>query len=369
MRSTVVLSLLSLSAVLAAPGLRTPQHHHHVKRDQDVVYETVQVTEYITMTAGQSVATSVISTISTSTPAGNVALAVSYFQHTSATTLTTSTLTPAAVSEQSTTSSVSPTAKATSSPVVSSTPTTASGGKKGLAWPSDNPSAMTSLFNTGAASWYFNWGTGATSGLSSLTFIYEQWGTNNIANIKTIPTGSTLIGFNEPDQAGQSTMTAAQAAALYKSDFTPLRKSGQIAYLGTPSITNGGGSAGIVWLTEFMSLCSDCQIDFVSAHWYGPSLSLLQSQMTAIHTAFGLPVWVTEMAATNWNAATNPSASDISTFMTQAEAWLESTSWIAKYAWFGSSIITDASLGTANSLVTSDGSALSSLGKQYMNQS
>ncbi|CCG82454.2 Uncharacterized serine-rich protein C13G6.10c [Taphrina deformans PYCC 5710] len=224
---------------------------------------------------------------------------------------------------------------------------------------------MVSMFSTSALGWYFNWGTSATSGLSG-TFIYQQWGSDNLANVAKLPTGSTLIGFNEPDGTGQATMSASQAAAYYKSNFTPLRKTGQIAYLGTPSITNGGGAAGITWLTAFMAACSDCEIDFVSAHWYGPSMSLLQSQMTALHTAFGLPVWITEMACTEWNAANNPSASEISSFMTSAMSWMESQDWIAKYAWFGAMTISDASLGSANSLVTSDGSALSSLGKQYL---
>jgi hypothetical protein len=185
-----------------------------------------------------------------------------------------------------------------------------------------------------------------------------------LGNVAKLPTGSTLIGFNEPDGTNQATMSASQAAAYYKSNFTPLRKTGQIAYLGTPSITNG--ASGITWLTAFMAACSDCEIDFVSAHWYGPSLSLLQSQMTAIHTAFNLPVWITEMACTEWNAGSNPSNSDISSFMSSAMSWMESQDWIAKYAWFGAMVITDSALGAGNMLVTSDGSALSSLGKQYL---
>lgn len=159
-------------------------------------------------------------------------------------------------------------------------------------------------------------------------------------------------------------MSPAQAAAIYKSTLTPLRKSGKVSYLGSPGVTNGG--AGLPWLTEFMSLCSDCEIDFIAAHWYGPSMTLLQTQLTAIHAAFNKPVWLTEFACTNWVPATNPSASEVGSFMTSALAWLEATPWIEKYAWFGALQITDASLGAANMLITSDGTALSALGKQYM---
>lgn len=183
-------------------------------------------------------------------------------------------------------------------------------------------------------------------------------------DVAQVPQGSTVIGFNEPDGTSQATMSAAQAAALYLSDFTPLRKTGQISYLGTPSITNG--ASGIVWLTEFMTACADCEIDFVSAHWYGPDLALFQSQMTAIYTAFNLPVWVTEMACTDWVVASNPTASEVSAFMTSSVQWMESQSWIEKYAWFGALIITDDTLGADNMLISSDGTALSSLGQLYL---
>lgn len=366
MHSTLCLSLLLLSSALAFPGPRQVQHHHHVKRDDAIVYATVQVTQYVTRTAGQSaVATPMAAdqfgseneqtSSYTSTPvaqattlATRIAVSTSAVQH--------NTPSSTVVSYSSTSARTSSAAAATSS---------SSGTAKGLGWSTDNPSSMESLFSSSSLNWYFNWGTTATSGLTE-EFIYQQWGSSNIGNLASVPTGATVIGFNEPDGTGQATMTAAAAAALYLSNFTPLRKTGQIGYLGTPSITNGGGSAGITWLTEFMSLCSECEIDFVSAHWYGPTMTLFESQMTALNTSFGLPVWVTEFACTNWDVSTNPSASAISTFMSDSIAWMKTQSFIARYAWFGAMVITDTSLGTANSLVTSDGSALSSLGSLYL---
>lgn len=371
MQSTFILSLLSLSGVLALPGPRQPLHHHHVKRDEVVVYATVQVTEYVTMTAGQgNVASSQQSVTSLATSAetyaGNVALAiaaVSSPQATAAVSLVPVQTTLATSRAQVVTSSSS-TSAATATPSASSTTNTVSGAKRGIAWPSANPSSYNSLFSNTIASWYFNWGTTATSGLSGMTFIYQQWGSDNIDNLAKIPTGSTVLGFNEPDGTGQASMSAAAAAALYQSNFTPLRKTGQIAYLGTPSITNG--ASGITWLTEFMSLCSDCEIDFVSAHWYGPTIDLLESQMTTLHTTFSKPVWITEMACTEWVAASNPSSSAIASFMSSAMSWMESQSWIEKYAWFGALQITDTALGAGNMLITSDGTALSALGKEYL---
>lgn len=363
MFTNTFLSILSLTTVLAAPR----HAHQHHKRDV-IVYKTMVVTQWHTVTAGDEqtaaapVAVLPVSAVpvyvakSSSTPVAAVAAIVTP-------------VVAAAVStpiKQATTLQTSAAAA-----VVSSTPATAAsssfkstGSKRGLAWPSDNALALEAPFLTSSSplSWYFNWGTGQTSGLSSLTFVYQQWSGDNLNNLNSIPSGSVVLGMNEPDHAGQAAMSAAAAAAIYKSTLTPLRKSGKISYLGSPATTNGG--AGLPWLTEFMSLCSDCEIDFISQHWYGPTLTLLQSQLTAIHTQFGKPVWLTEFACTNWNAATNPSQSEVSAFMSSALAWMESTSWIEKYAWFGALIITDASLGSANQLVTSSG--LTALGKQYM---
>lgn len=314
--------------------MKAPQHRHHVKRmdDSDIVYATVQVTQYITMTAGQSAAPSVAA-----------------FEQAILGTATTDT-----INTQSTGTS---TTSATPSSSTSSS-------KKGLAWASENPASYVSIFDTSSAlDWYFNWGESPTSGLS-MSFIHQQWGSADLDDLANVATGSTVIGFNEPDGTTQATMSAASAAALYLSDFTPLRKTGQIAYLGTPSITNG--ASGIIWLTEFMTACAECQIDFVSAHWYGSTLALFQSQMTALNTVFNLPVWVTEMACTNWSAGSNPSDAEISAFMTSSVQWIESQSWLERYAWFGALQITDTSLGAGNMLITSDGTALSALGQQYL---
>lgn len=375
MHANLILSLFSIaiSSVLAAPGARGLQHHHHAKRQDDgaVVYATVQVTQYVTLTAGQSATPSPNLLVEDADGnVGNVATAAVETQSSSSSTSLASVDTPTTFATSTAPSTSTPSTPASTTPssstsvsTTSSTTSAASGTKKGLAWPSANPTSYESIFTSSALDWYFNWGQTATSGLS-LTFVHQQWGSDNLGDLANVPQGSTVLGFNEPDGTTQATMSAAQAAALYLSDFTPLRKTGQIAYLGTPSITNG--ASGITWLTEFMSACADCEIDFVSAHWYGPDLALFQSQISTIHTTFNLPVWVTEMACTNWVAATNPTASEISAFMTSSIQWMEDQSWLEKYAWFGALEITDTTLGADNMLITSDGTALSSLGELYL---
>lgn len=212
-------------------------------------------------------------------------------------------------------------------------------------------------------SWTYNWGMGASFS-SSMNYFWHIRTAAELSSLGSITPGATVLGFNEPDQDG---MSASEAVSYYQNQITPLRKSGAIGSLGTPGITNG--ASGLPWLESFMAQCSDCEIDFLQVHFYGPDLSMFQSQMEAIHAALpSYPISITEIGCTNWNAATNPSAGEISTFMTEAIAWMESTSWITSYAFFGAMPITDTSLGVANEMLNgrTAGSSLTSLGQQYI---
>ncbi|BFZ57123.1 hypothetical protein PYCC9005_004173 [Savitreella phatthalungensis] len=386
--------LLTATLALAAPGhdahhgRRNVGHHHHRREavPDDVVYETVMVTEYVTYTQTGSltaadataasplaasfatnpiIAAAVVPAVTTSPSTALAAATTPVASIGSSTTLGTTTSIPAVVTSpaasSSTTTPAATTSKSTGSGV-------GSGVKRGLAWPSANPVSAAGVFSSHASAlgWYHNWGSGSTSALSSIPFVYTQWGNDNINNLAAaVPSGSILVGPNEPDQGAQANMSPAAVAALYRQYLTPLRKSGQVSRLGSPACSNGG--SGITWLTEFLAACADCEIDFITQHWYGPTLAMLETQLAAVHAlAPTKPVWVTEFACTNWNVATNPSQADVAAFMSAATTWMDSTSWIERYAWFGAELITDAALGAQNMLVTNDYSSLSALGKQYL---
>ena len=38
--------------------------------------------------------------------------------------------------------------------------------------------------------------------------------------------------------------------------------------LGTPAVTNGGGSAGLTYLDDFVQLCTGCAYNFVNVHFF-----------------------------------------------------------------------------------------------------
>lgn len=226
-----------------------------------------------------------------------------------------------------------------------------------------NDASLATQFEDSALSWVYNWNM-EPSFSSDMQFVHQIKDTAALSSLASLSAGAIVFGFNEPDQSG---LSAAEAASLYLSQVTPLKTSGLITQLGSPPVTNGG--SGLPWLTEFMAACSECEIDFIAQHWYGPDSDMLESQLEAIHSAFpSLPLWVTEVGCTNWDAATNPSAEEISAFMSEAVAWFEATSWVAKWAWFGALPITDVSLGVANELLlgSTAGSSISALGSQYI---
>lgn len=81
-----------------------------------------------------------------------------------------------------------------------------------------------------------------------------------------ISSGTSMIfASNEPDNAGQSNLTPAQAATVYKNFIQPF--AGQVA-MASPAITNGGGATGLNFLDKFAAACTDCHFDIINVHHY-----------------------------------------------------------------------------------------------------
>jgi len=41
------------------------------------------------------------------------------------------------------------------------------------------------------------------------------WGSGNLGSVDSLPTSSWVLGFNEPNQAGQANMSPQQAASIH----------------------------------------------------------------------------------------------------------------------------------------------------------
>jgi hypothetical protein len=226
-------------------------------------------------------------------------------------------------------------------------------GKRGVAY--NDASLTTCLTDSPKVSWGYNWGS-SSSGLSdSVKFIPTLWGPSSLftdswsKNAKSaIESGSThLFSFNEPDLGAQANLSPSEAASAWKTYMEPF--AGQ-AKLCAPSVTNGGGSMGLNWLSSFLESCSDCTIDCVNIHWYdsAENVDYFKSHINdAAKIASGKEIFVSEFAATG-------SDDQISTFLETVMPWMDSNDAVGGYAYF-----------MASDGVLVSGGSQSAIGKTY----
>ncbi|KAJ9648765.1 hypothetical protein H2199_000678 [Coniosporium tulheliwenetii] len=206
-------------------------------------------------------------------------------------------------------------------------------GKRGLAY--NNAALCAPFASSNLITWGYNWAQ-TSSGLNSkYNFVPMLWGTNSMFTNGWAATASSfianggthLLAFNEPDHAQQANMAPAVAAAAYKTHMQPFAGK---AKLGSPAVTNGGGDMGLTWLSNFMSACSGCTIDFVAVHWYDSvnNVEYFKNHITSAHTKTGKPVWLTEFGTIDGSDAQKAE------FLRKVLPWLDAQDWIERYAYF-----------------------------------
>ena len=148
-------------------------------------------------------------------------------------------------------------------------------GKRGLCYDSNTNSAWSEFFvGSQYATYGSNWGVDRGDQLDQ-SFAYvptiavdsdlnnDEWN----ATIPVLIEGGTktLFGSNEPDNAGKANLTVADAVTVHKKYMQPYY--GEVQ-LGTPAVTNGGGSTGLAYLEAFVEACTGCSFNFVNVHHY-----------------------------------------------------------------------------------------------------
>ncbi|HXB49842.1 MAG TPA: glycoside hydrolase family protein [Streptosporangiaceae bacterium] len=196
------------------------------------------------------------------------------------------------------------------------------------------------LSKSGAA-WYYNWQAGhpGIKNPRGVQFVPMIWGTGSVtkANLRQARhEGHYLLGFNEPDNAGQSNMTVAQALHLWPR----LMSTGMT--LGSPAVATGAATPG-GWLDRFMAgaVADHYRVNFIAVHWYGGDFATgaavhqLEAYLRAIHARYRKPVWLTEFALMKFGASTTfPSARRQAAFVKAATAMLQRLKFVQRYAWF-----------------------------------
>ncbi|HEV7655131.1 MAG TPA: glycoside hydrolase family protein [Mycobacteriales bacterium] len=211
---------------------------------------------------------------------------------------------------------------------------------------------MAAALRDSGVSWFYDWGPddkGVT--VPGVEFVPMIWGSADtdaatIARAKA--SGSTLLGFNEPDLAGQAQLSVDTALSLWPTlQATGMR-------LGAPAVAYGGDTAG-GWLDRFMTgaAAKGYRVDFIPLHWYGgdfragPATDQLKAYVAAVYARYHKPIWITEYALMNFGGgAKYPTAGVESAFVASSTAMLRGLSYVERYAWFSLSTPDEGGDGT-----------------------
>jgi hypothetical protein len=228
---------------------------------------------------------------------------------------------------------------------------------------------LASSLTSSGVSWMYDWAA-SPNGMTApkgVEFVPMIWGKDSVdaATLKTAKkSGSTLLGFNEPDLGAQSNLTVDQALDLWpKLEATKMR-------LGSPAVAWGADQSG-QWLDRFMTGAKSrgYRVDFITLHWYGSdfttanAVSQLQGYVKATYARYHKPIWITEYALMNFGGTPKlPSAARQAAFVTKSTAMLQKLSYVERYAWFAFPTSTDGTDGTG---LYRPGNIPTAMGKAY----
>lgn len=239
--------------------------------------------------------------------------------------------------------------------------------KRGLAWPVENTDPVFPFTKPGSKiSWLYNWSTTPTPGAASLAFIPMQWNAVGAPDLPSkLNSTSTLLAFNEPELPDQANMPAALAAQTWLQHIQPLRASREGFRAGSPAISSAPHA--VPWLLDFLARirAAGSDVDFYCLHWYGASLGAFYDHIWSAYYQLGAdkPAWITEFAATNWDAARPLGAAEVEGFARESWKYLDGLEWVERYAWFGAMRDCGA-VGGGAALIAGDG-GLTALGRAY----
>lgn len=152
-----------------------------------------------------------------------------------------------------------------------------------------------------------------------------------------------ILGFYEPDQEKGANLNAADAATAYKQNITDLF--GGSVKLGSVSVSN------LAYLSQFMSACAACKIDFINIHWSDTydsgTVQRFKDYVDSAWTKFQKPIWVGEFG---FKSAPFPTEDQENEFLKAVLPWLDQHQHVDRYAYWMASNMTSG--GALNSVGT-----------------
>lgn len=217
---------------------------------------------------------------------------------------------------------------------------------------------------------YYNWGprpstAGMPTTTPSMEFFPMVWGWYPKSTPTLLQTLRSehlpiVLGFNEPDNKGQSNIPVQTAIAAW-SQFQGLARE-----VVSPAPANPLGP----WMQTFMNAVEqqNLQCDAVAVHSYGGiNATAFLDMLSKVHDLYQRPVYVTEFAVADWQAVNGKpnhyTVEQVATFMGTVCPAMDKLDWVKSYAWYpwGSG---KSNALTPSMLFNSDGT-LNDLGKLY----
>jgi hypothetical protein len=239
------------------------------------------------------------------------------------------------------------------------------GGKVGVSWANGNDPSL-SQYKSGKVGALYTWSPELPPLAKSLGFnaIPMLWGEDQIDDFARLVVqgyANTVLGFNEPNESGQSNMSPQRGAQLWQQYIQPLKAKGY--QLISPATSSS--PAGKIWMQDFFKACGGCSFDGIAIHYYDVTPQGFIEYITDFHNTFNLPVWATEYACQNFNGGPQCSQAQTNSFHQQISSFMDNTPWVAHYFPFG--VMHDMQGVNAFNQLMAPSGAPTALGYQYFN--
>ena len=191
-------------------------------------------------------------------------------------------------------------------------------------------------------SWYYTWKTEPINGVVGSEFVPMLFGRDKldkqIQTIRSRGKAPVLLAFNEPNRK-KNAISVEQVIRRWP-EISELADS-----ISGPGTANGNVSES--WFKKFfrMSKTKNLKFDFMAVHIYmSPDAKKFLERLDALHDKYQMPIWITEFAARDLDAAqwkckvdcnNRYSEEEVLNFMKIVLPELEKREYIVRYAWFG----------------------------------
>lgn len=220
--------------------------------------------------------------------------------------------------------------------------------KRGLAYGYHSPADLAVMKNK--VRWWYNWAPTPDAGVNhvyasyGMEFVPMAWGAGfNEAALRGYldqhPEVQYLLGFNEPNFAGQANLTPQAAAAAWPR-LEAIARDYDLKLV-APAVNFSPGDVDIPgtsddfdpwnYLDAFFAACDGCQVDYIAVHCYMKYASAFEWFIGEFER-YELPIWVTEWAS--WDEGGPANVGEQMDYLAETVRWLENNDRVFRYSWF-----------------------------------